>query len=344
MNNRFFLQSSAHLPPLRLINPIVILARIATRYDIPPPTLLEGSGLTPNDLADPQKLINNAQSQQVSRNFIRLVPIPWIGLEVGGEYHFSANGKLGMAMMCCETLKEAVELALTHIELTGSYHQYSLAIEGDTGTARMKEIIDLGDLRPFVCEAEIASLHSMARIGYGEETIFREIRLAYPAPSYAPRYEAMFKCPVSFNAATHSIVFDAGKLDAPLKFANPLVKTTLKKECGQLVARLLDQATVAARITQELSYLEDAYPTLEQMADQLNMSPRTMRRKLMEEHTSYKHILNDIRKIRAMTLLQTTDLPMEKVALHLGFSEVSSFYRAFKSWTGQTPNTFRKNT
>lgn len=80
----------------------------------------------------------------------------------------------------------------------------------------------------------------------------------------------------------------------------------------------------------------------DQLARRISLSPRTLRRRLVDEGTSYNAILAEVRQGRAMELLTTTRLSMENVALHLGFSEVSSFYRAFKSWTGSTPSRFRE--
>ncbi|MBU0994560.1 MAG: AraC family transcriptional regulator [Proteobacteria bacterium] len=343
MTDLSYIHSSSRLPPFRLINAVAVFARIATRYGICSERLLAGSGISLADLDDPQKLIATTQEMAIARNAIRLIPVPWIGLELGKEYHFSANGKLGMAMMCCETMMEALKLALTYIHLTASYHQYFLKIKGNTGVAKFKEIIDLGDIRQYICESEVASLYSMAHLFYEDASVFKELHFAYEKPSYADRYADTFGCPIKFDAPVHLIVFDVDHLSKPLKLANPLVKNSLIKECDQLVSRLKEHETITARISQELSLHQDKFPTLDQLARRINMSPRTIRRRLMDESTSYKNILTDMRKTKAIELLLTTGLPMEKVALHLGFSEVSSFYRAFKNWTGTTPKSYREN-
>lgn len=339
---KLIIQSENTLPPYRLVNSVVVLARIAARYGVHRETLLEGSDIDPADLDDPQRIIRIEQERIVADRLIQLTDVPWVGLEVGREYHFSANGKLGMAVMCCETVLEALKLIMAYIHLTGAYHQYIISIKGETGYARFRELTDLKDVRRFTCEAEIASVNSMIRIGYNNAAVFREIHFAYPQPVYADKYDEIFNCSVFFNAPENLIVFDAGHLYRPMLMANPLVRSAMEKECARLSARLREQDTLSARIYQELwACREDGFPTLDEMARRIYMSTRTIRRRLTGENTSYKAIQTEIRKSMASNLLLTTDLPMETIATRLGFSEPSSFYRAFKTWTGCTPNTYR---
>jgi len=89
-------------------------------------------------------------------------------------------------------------------------------------------------------------------------------------------------------------------------------------------------------------FVEGEYPTLDQLAQRINMPERTIRRKLTAEWTSYKDILSDIRRQKAMELIAAGELSMEKIAGKLGYSDVASFYHAFKTWTGTTPANYRK--
>ncbi|MCP4122615.1 MAG: hypothetical protein GY751_12750, partial [Bacteroidetes bacterium] len=318
MNDLHNIQSSSALPPFQLINTVVVLTRIAARYEINTDTLLAGSGIKTSDLNDPQKLITTVQEESIMRKLINLSSVPWIGLEIGREYNFSGNGKLGLAMMCCETLMDALQLIMSYIHLTGSYHQYFIKIKGKTGQARFKELLDLQDIRRATCEAEIASVHSMVSLGYEGKTIFKELHFAYPKPSYSDKYEEYFGCPVKFDAAEHLIIFDTQYLSNPMMLANPLLRAALEKECEQLAARLQNHTTVTAKIHQNLSANPGEFPTLDQMASLINTSSRTIRRRLKEENTSYKTIQTNIRKSMAVELLLTTNLPIEKVSLRLG--------------------------
>jgi AraC-like DNA-binding protein len=334
--------SSGKMTPLRLINTVVIMARVAERHGIARDILLAGSGLVPGDLEDPRKHITLLQEKAITRRFIDLVDIPWIGLDVGMEYNFSANGKLGMAMMCCDTLLDALKLVLTYLPLTGSCHRYSLTIDGPTGCATFREMTNLDGFRVFCCEAEVGSILAMARASQIHSAVFRELHFTYPRPDYADRYDTLFGCPVVFSAPENKMVFDADLLTRPLPLANDLARRALERDCAQMLPLLQAHDSMSGRILQELTAAHDQIPGVAQMARRLNLSPRTLRRRLMDEQTTYTGIVAEFRKARALELIRTTSLTMETVAMRLGFGEVSSFYRAFKTWTGCPPSRFRK--
>ena len=106
--------------------------------------------------------------------------------------------------------------------------------------------------------------------------------------------------------------------------------------------RLNEHATIKDKIRHELMFAEGVFPTLDQLAQRINMPERTIRRKLTGEGTSFKDILSEIRKQKALELIASGDLSMEKIAAKLGYSEVASFYHAFKTWTGTTPASYRE--
>jgi AraC-like DNA-binding protein len=342
MNKDFYFRSSPHLPVYRLLSTTIVLTRVAGRYGIGSDELLEGSGISTSDLADPRKLITAVQEISLIRRFLRIVKIPWIGLEVGREYQFVDNGILGFAVMCCETWSEALTLAFSYTPLTGTYFQYEMRRTGSEGQVSLHELANLGEIGPAVCEANVASIHAMASLAAGTPHVYKEVQFSYPKPEYAARYEAVLHCPVRFDAPEHRILYDGKILDIPLKLANPLMKSALEKECAQLSLRLTEHETLSSRIRQELLLGCDEFPTLNQLARRISISPRTIRRRLGEEKTSYMGILTDIRREKASELLRSTGLSMENVADRLGFNDVSSFFRAFKAWEGCTPGRYRE--
>jgi len=261
---------------------------------------------------------------------------------LGTHHHLISKGKLGMAAMCCETAFDALKLMLTYIDLASSYFQYDLKVDGKNGYFRMKELVSLDDFHLYVFETEVVSLYAMCSMILDDVHIFKEMHLAFPAPDYAARYKEIFHCPVVFNAPEHLMMFDATLLNKPLKHANSLTKKVLEQECRQLCERLSENVSVKDKIRHELLFVEGDFPTLEQLAHRINIPERTIRRKLTAEGTSYKNILSEIRKQKALELIAAGDCSMEKIASILGYSDVTSFYHAFKTWTGKTPANYRK--
>lgn len=344
MSEKFRIKSKGTLSVLRSINNVAVFARAARQFGIDPRHLLAGSGIAMWELDDPHRIIATAQEIMIGRKLAQLASAPLIGLDLGTHHHLISKGKLGMAAMCCETAFEALKLMLDYIDLASTYFQYDLTADGKKGRVRLKELVNLEDFRRYIFETEIVSLHTICAMILDDVHVFSEMHIAYPAPDYAARYEDIFHCPVFFDALEHLITFDTALLDKPLKLANPLAKKVLEEECRQLCQRLNEHTTVRDKIRHELFFVEGDYPTLDQLARRINIPERTLRRKLTTEGTSYKDILSEIRKQRALDLIATGDLSMEKIAEKLGYSEVASFYHAFKNWTGTTPANYRKAT
>jgi AraC-like DNA-binding protein len=342
MNDKFHIRSRPDLCVLRSINDVAVFVRAARHYGIDARELLAGSGIEIGELDDPHRIITAEQEIMVGRRLAQLAPVPWIGLELGQYHHLISKGKLGMAAMCCETVRDAIKLMLSYIELSSTYVQFDVTVKNNLVFTRIKELVHIKDFRRFMCETEIVSMHTICTLIMDDINVFKEVHLAYTAPDYAAKYEEIFHCPVVFDAPEHLIIFDAALLDKPMKLANFLTRKVLEQECRQLCQRLKEQKTIKDKIRHELLFIGTDFPTLDQLARRINMPERTIRRKLTMEGTSYKDILAEIRKNHALELIQTTDFSMDKIAGLLCYSDVASFYHAFKAWSGTTPASFRK--
>ena len=343
IHEELHLRTTNRLPLYRSVNSVTILADFARGYGIECDRLLAGSGIRAQDLQDPEMLITPSQEMTVFRRILQLIPDPKLGLHVGRSYNISANGKVAIPAMFCNTFMDYIRMMFQYIELTLSYFRYDLSTKDNYVFLKMEELVDLGDLRTFITDRELMSVYMMSTGALGDTFSLKEIRLAFPRPDHAACYQELFSCPVIFNAEHYMIRFDRSYLSRPLPMANSLSRQAYEAECKRLYNRLREQGTTLDKIHQELLYHEDGFPSFEQLARRLNVSPRTLRRHLTAEGTSYKILVNGIRKEKALHLLNTTDFPIEKIATMLGYSDVPNFYHAFKSWTDTTPSSYRKN-
>ncbi len=334
--------SSGTLPYFRSVNSLAILARYVETQGIAVKDLLAGSVIHPRDLDNPDIFITPEQELAVMRRIITLVPEAGIGLIIGEKYHVAVQGKLGAAAICSYNGLEAVTMFFRYIALTLTYFQYELTVKDHLAYIKARELIDLKDLRVFACEREFVSICRIVSDVARAPVSPNEIRLAYPKPAYADYYEEVFHCPVRFNAREHMFIFDDKLLSMPLPMSDPIAKKTYEQECRQLCQRLKVKETMTDQVRQEILFKEKRFPSFTELSRHLNISPRTLRRRLMDEKTSFKSIVKDIRKKKAIDLLKTTNLPVEHIATELGYSDLSNFYRAFKKWTGKNPGDFRK--
>jgi AraC-like DNA-binding protein len=341
MADSIHLVTNGTLPSFWSINGVAVLANIMEEKGLDRATLLRGSGIHPHDLDDPDALITPEQELLVLRKIPALVKDPKIGLILGQEYHAGVQRKLGAAVLCSDTAIDAVRLIFKYAFLIPNYFQFELKVKDKNVFLRMRELIDLKDIRACVCEIEFVSVFRMCGDVLGTPVALNEMRLAYPKPAYADAYKDYFRCPVKFDAQEHMMIFDASLLYRKLPMSNPMARKTYEKECEQLSIRLKAQETITGQVRNRIMSQSEGMPSFSLLAESMNISVSTLRRRLTEEGTSYKKLVTEILRKKAIERIQATSCPMEQIAVELGYSDLANFYRAFKGWTGHNPGYFR---
>ena len=155
-------------------------------------------------------------------------------------------------------------------------------------------------------------------------------------------YKRVFPCPVKFEQAGNRIYFTADSLNVASSHAEPELLKLHEQLANEHVAKLEKQDFIAKvnRLIGEL--LESGNANLETVAERLQIKPRSLRTKLAEVDTNFNQLLADYRCNLAKKLLARTDESIDEIVYLTGFSEPSTFYRAFKRWVGQTPVEYRK--
>lgn len=169
------------------------------------------------------------------------------------------------------------------------------------------------------------------------------LQLDFPEPPQADEFRSLWRGPVTYNNARNAIVFPTAWLSLPL-VQNPLSLSKFLKDSLALII-VGNQAPIG--LTDQIKAIiskgyGNAFPDFAQVCESLNMTPQTLRRRLKEENTSYQAIKDGIRQDAACFYLAKEELSIDEIALMMGFSEASSFHRAFKKWTGQTPAAYRR--
>jgi len=169
--------------------------------------------------------------------------------------------------------------------------------------------------------------------------------VVYQDTAVARRSDAskLFQAPIHLKAGEWGYRFDAKWLDLPVVQNNESVETFLREAPACLLVKYRDQASLTERIRRLLRrYLTEEMPSLEAISDMLATTPQTLRRRLQREGQGYQMIKDALRRDVAVEFLTQSDLPLLEVAARVGFSEASTFHRAFKGWTGLTPGAYRQ--
>lgn len=294
------------------------------------------------DLQDARKLVSARQRIAAYQYARRHSHDPAFALHCGRQMRFAAFGIWGYALMCCDSLAKVYDFGFRYLRLAGPLMRKSMYVNQQRVFIRAEDSLFLGELFPYALEMWWASMYSMKQAILEGEIQPTMLRVSYPPPPHWRDYEAVFHCPVEFGAAHCEMVFPVEYLERRPAQANMITAETCEELCSNMLHRLKQSSDLVARIRNLLLANARSAPSLENIARRVHMSPRSLRRKLQSDGTSYQRILAEVRALLAKEYLATTDLSIEKIADLIGFSHVANFQSAFKRWANQTPTEFRK--
>lgn len=330
---------SAEIPMSYLIKDLAAFAKCGVEV----PRVLRTEGVNAASL-DPAGFVPLVRYLKLIDLLLGEPQQPGVGLLTGISASLKDHGILGYTMLSSGTLLDAIRAWQRF------YALFSWPFEGDFSQTRDEAILTLVEpehrvynepQRVFGIEMWMANWVAAFRDFFGEDNHFIAIDLAYPNPGYADRYHEILHCPVHFNRPASLIRFSREYLSRPIEGANESVKAFCEEQCQQLLADLRAQGNLVDRIRRVLLGRSGQFPSMEDIAYKLNMSERSLRRKLEAQGTSYKDILGDVRMRLAGEYLKTTRMKTQQISDLLGYSEVAAFNRAFKRWYGVPPTTYR---
>lgn len=261
------------------------------------------------------------------------------GLTVARHVGQTTFHALGYSLLASSTLAEAFERMLRYFRLVTDGGGLAFELDGDryrltmssTGAEPAPQALDAFALL-FVRLCRLLHRRDFAPLG---------VSLRRPTPRNRAAFERSFRAPLQFDADSNALWFDRASFDQPLEGANPELARHNDEIVLRHLARLPEQSLqlrVQAALIQQLSLGE---PTQEKIAESLHLSLRNFQRKLADEGSSYTALLNDTRRTLALSYLRNPAYNLSEITYLLGFSEASSFNRAFRRWTGQSPTQYR---
>lgn len=271
---------------------------------------------------------------------------PGLGLAFGLGAPITSHGLFGYGLMSQPTLDDAFDfMARFASPLRLPAWHLSLEREGEGEGEGGEVVIDAVEsvrfeaLHVFACEQLLASITT------GLRTLLPDVRLRllfdYPEPGHMARYrDQLPDC--RFDTGVTQVRVDAADTRRPLPFANPTAARMAETLCLREAGDLAPDRDIVARVLQVLTRGAGHYPRAEEAAAELCLSPRTLARRLSGRNTSYRELLDQVRRRDAMQLLRDSGLSVEEIAARLGYSSGANFARALKSWTGLTPGEARE--
>jgi len=297
-----------------------------------------------SDLRNYRKRISPTSWCQILTQSLGDVP-GGLGFSYGKQLNLVAADSVGQLIMSCSTLTQALESVQHYHLLLAISLDIEPELEGRSATVRFEQLYRRKlplCLQWFATETLYACCLHQARWLTGEPLKFHTVKFPYARPPHSALYEAVFGCQLEFDAPCHEIIFNKDCLNLPILTANEQLRAIKIQQCQQALRKWEGRFSIKEQVNVILAETYPNFPTLDKTAEQLNTSRSCLYRKLQSNRTSYQSLINDFKRDQSINLLRSTPLTVSEIAEKLGFSDASSFRRAFKSWTGVQPSSIRE--
>lgn len=322
----------------------LLLTRFGAEHGVPEDVCLRSTRLRPEVLADPHGEVTADQELHIVRNLLRALPqVAAPGLRAGARYHLTTHGIWGFALVSSSTLRDAITVGLRHLNLTFAFcHVWQ-----EPGADGERLVLDgahiPSDTRRFLVEREVATIVTLGSELCSVPKEALTVRFAFAEPDDTAVYEEVLGLRPEFAAAANSVELAGDLLDRPLPQADPHAAALAEEQCRELLRRWRDRAGLAGEVRDRLTARAWTMPGIDEVAADLHMSTRTLRRKLDEEGTSFRALAEEVRRSLAEELLARGGLSVAEIARRLGYTATPAFTHAFTRWTGRSPRAYRQD-
>ena len=319
------------------IVPIVYVAELVALLEeegISSVDVLRSTGISPRQLDDPDEHITHIQQLRLYQNSFSLSLTPGLGFRLGARFKPGHHGVLGHALLCAENGRDELRITSHYARIRGFLLDFRVREEGDNTILSAHEVLELGPVHVMAVE-ELMSILADPK-GSGRPVRGpSQILIDYPAPAHREQYESLYQCPIRFDADAVEIWFPNAVLEIPREMSNAQMLQICEERCRAILERLGSGGQMADRVRSQI--LAARGFRLDAVAERMAMSPRTLRRRLKDEGTSFRDVVGDVRKGLALDYLESSDLGLEEIAMLLGYEDAANFNRAFRRWVGIAP-------
>jgi len=322
-----------------------LLCEVANERGVPTADVLTGTGICADDLDEPEAVITAwDEIVAVRRLLARLPDDVGVGVDVGSRFKLTHAGLLGFAAMSCATLREMFDIDMRYFSLTMLHIDLKL-FDGAQDCVLELDVDHLpADVRRFFIERDLAAI--VSTIGaFAYEVVERyadkvTAEVSLDKDVLSPLLTLVPVENISFERAHTRLHFPRAMFDEPLPQADAHTLELCMAQCDVLMQRNERRRGITAVVRSKLFRKSGGFPTLPEVAAELDVHPRTLRRQLAEEGTSFRALLNEARSTLAVDLLCNVGLNVEEVSKRLGYTDTSTFCHAFKRWHGVPPSAY----
>lgn len=334
-----YTQSSASLSAAYLQSIVPVLQQ---KYPVDIEAALATAGIEAEQLNDPEYFIPFYKVGAFFLEILRQTGDNALGLEIGAAVQARSYHVLGYAILSSSTIAEAIDRLIRYEKLAGKLGTTTMLV-GDPVKLQWHCPFH-GPWASYVKEAAIAGWVTFAKTLVAESAGPTGIYFDHALMADYQRYQAVFGCPVHFDADWTGVTFSAENLKRPIVSADPGLKMLMDHQASDRLAKFSSRINLVNEARSEIAKrLPNGEPSLEIVAEPLGLTPRALQNRLKAAGIHYKDVVDEVREQLAYAYLADDSTSLIDIAFLLGFAEQSSFSRAFKRWSGISPIAFRKS-
>jgi AraC-like DNA-binding protein len=316
--------------------------RLIKSYGIDPAPLFTEAGLDPAKWNEPGARFDEAKLDHLWVIASELTGDPCIGLRAGAFVSPASLHALGFAWLASDTLADGLTRLVRYFRLLSEAIELELTVSGDECRLAVSRVLFRARCHEQAQDALWSAVLNLCRISTSDDFAPTALFLERDAPPCAGDFFALFRAPIEFGAPRDMMVFRREQVEAPLPTANRVLAHANDRVVAEYLA-LLDDRRFADQIRLRLvEMLPNGTVDAGHLARAMNLSLRTLQRRLADEGTSFTALLDEARQELALRWIGEEAMSVKEATYLLGFSEPANFTRAFRRWTGVSPTAFRR--
>lgn len=311
------------------------------KYGADPSQALRLARIAPRDLQRPEARVTAAQLEVLTNLAMRQLDDEALGW-FSRRLPWGSYGMLCRASLTSPNLGVALKRWCRHHRLLTDDIILYLSVTGQVARLAISESQRLHEMRELCLLTSLRHAQGYACWAVDSRIELQRVDFPFHTPPHADVYALLFRAPVHFGTAQAGITFDAQYLSLPLRRDERALRTMLRRALPLTVRQYRSDRLVVRKLRDVLRARCTDLRTGESVANALNVSLRTLHRRLLEEGTSLQKVKDEVRRDLATERLLRTSRSIKQIARDVGFHNEKSFMRAFRQWTGASPLEYRR--
>lgn len=325
----------------------ISLLEFAWEKGVEPQDFLLGTEVPLSILTMPSAFVGFDSMARAVENTLNRIGTPSMAIEYGKRLSLSQHGALGLATRSSENLLACSELFSTYISTRSSrpdvftfevsHDRLCISIESKSESDAIAARFYITSLI-IICDTFCRVLTGMVN-----EIVDTHVSIAFESPGEIDNSILPLGMILNFDQPAHKISFPLALAQKPLVQFNPQLVTLATDLCQEELAKIGSTNSISYVVRSLMRFPDGKLLNIEKVAESLNMSSRTLKRKLSLEGTSFQRIKDSERLSKSVFLLEFSKDSINSIAEKLGYSDVSNFNKAFVRWNGYSAAEYRKN-